>query len=84
MRGNMSREIHSFSPEVEKGAENQVAAVGSIQAEEDAREAETNLDELSKDAKTLDNTGRADSGVELINYDDLLKLIFSVESITVW
>ena len=36
----MSREIHSFSPEVEKGAENQVAAVGSIQAEEDAREAE--------------------------------------------
>ncbi len=39
---------------------------------------------LAKDAKTLDNTGRADSGIELINYDDLLKLIFSVESITVW
>ena len=39
---------------------------------------------LAKDAKTLDNTGRVDSGVELINYDDLLKLIFSVESITVW
>ncbi len=39
---------------------------------------------LAKEAKTLDNTSRVNSGVELINYDDLLNLIFSVESITVW
>ena len=39
---------------------------------------------LAKDVKTLDNTSRMNSGVELINYDDLLNLIFSVESITVW
>lgn len=40
---------------------------------------------LAKDEKTLDNTLiRVNPGVELINYDDLLRLIFSVESITVW
>lgn len=39
---------------------------------------------LVKDKKTLDNAGREDSTSEPIDYDDLLKLIFSVESITVW
>ncbi|MCC7202244.1 MAG: hypothetical protein IT393_06275 [Nitrospirae bacterium] len=39
---------------------------------------------LAKDKKTLDNAGRGDSALEPIDYDDLLKLIFSVESITVW
>ena len=46
--------------------------------------ADTRTCALAQDAKTLDNTSRMNSGVELINYDDLLNLIFSVESITVW
>ena len=53
----MSREIHSFSPEVEKGAENQVAAVGSIQAEEDAREAERVLARLKARGYETHNVG---------------------------
>ncbi len=39
---------------------------------------------LAQDAKTLDNSNKVNPDVELISYDDLLKLIFSVESITVW
>lgn len=39
---------------------------------------------LAQEAKILDNSNKANPDVELINYDDLLKLIFSVESITVW
>ncbi|MEK6583333.1 MAG: hypothetical protein AABY66_00620 [Nitrospirota bacterium] len=39
---------------------------------------------LAKDAKTLDNSNKVNPDVELISYDDLLKLIFSVETITVW
>lgn len=39
---------------------------------------------LAQDTKTSDNTNRVNPDVELISYDDLLTLIFSVESITVW
>ncbi len=39
---------------------------------------------LAQEAKILDNSNKVNPDVELINYDDLLKLIFSVESITVW
>lgn len=46
--------------------------------------ADTRTCALAQDAKTLDNTTKVNPGVELISYDDLLKLIFSVESITVW
>ena len=39
---------------------------------------------LAQDTKTLDNTHKVNPDIELISYDDLLTLIFSVESITVW
>jgi len=39
---------------------------------------------LAQDTKRSDNTNRVNPDVELISYDVLLKLIFSVESITVW
>ena len=39
---------------------------------------------LAQDIKTSDNTNRVYPEVELISYDDLLKLILSVESITIW
>ena len=46
--------------------------------------ADTRTCALAQDAKTLDNTHKVNPDVELISYDDLLTLIFSVESITVW
>ncbi|MCC6544259.1 MAG: hypothetical protein IT392_07120 [Nitrospirae bacterium] len=39
---------------------------------------------LAQDTKKSDNINSVNPDVELIRYDDLLNLIFSVESITVW
>ncbi|HZX48909.1 MAG TPA: hypothetical protein VFF47_06815 [Nitrospirota bacterium] len=39
---------------------------------------------LAQDPKTSDNITWINPEVELISCDDLLKLIFSVESITMW
>ena len=39
---------------------------------------------LSEDAGDKNTQSDIKSGIELINYEDMLKLIFSVESVTVW